>query len=264
MLETVQHKDNAFVTLTYDQESLPEDGSVNPKHLSSFLKKLRIKLEREGHENPIRYYGVGEYGDRDQRPHYHLALFGYENCWRGHTHFGRKNGCCVQCTRLTDTWRKGGVYVGSLTRESAAYIAGYVTKKLTDPDDERLGGRHPEFARMSRKPGIGGDAAHDIASTLLTHNIKYVPHCLRVEGQKVPLGPYLKDKVREYTGLPYAPMEANEEVQELSKAIYSDDQAYKAERLREALCQKNKDQAEYQEKRLRRLRASSSSVGERS
>jgi hypothetical protein len=239
-----EHEHNAFVTLTYDDEHLPKDGSLQPEHLTKWLKRIRKK-----HDYPLRYYAVGEYGDRTERPHYHIALFGFQSCLRGRTHLGRKNGCCVQCNTIASTWKYGKCFLGSLTKESASYVAGYVTKKLTSKTDERLNGRYPEFARMSRNPGIGGSAAHDIASTLLTHNLQYVPNTLRLGGKQTPLGSYLKGKVREISGLPYAPPNENPKLSELSEEIYSDEEGYKQERLREALISQNIHKAEAQERK---------------
>ena len=48
------------------------------------------------------------------------------------------------------------VSVGKVTFETAAYVAGYVTKKITGPAAaEHYQGRTPEYATMSRRPGIG-------------------------------------------------------------------------------------------------------------
>lgn len=62
------------------------------------------------------------------------------------------------------------VHCGTLTPESATYVAGYVTKKLTKPGDPKLGGRHPEFARMSLRPGIGAGAMYDIGKAIQEKN----------------------------------------------------------------------------------------------
>ena len=119
-------------------------------------------------------------------------------------------------------WRKGRIHVGSLTVESAHYIAGYVTKKMTDADDRRLEGRPPEFARMSLKPGIGAGAVSDIASTVLTHDLSVdgdVPVTLRSGGKVKPLGRYLVRRLRKECGraegAPASKLAASEELQEV-------------------------------------------------
>ena len=42
--EASLYKDNCFLTLTYDDEHLPEDGSLNVRDVQLFLKKLRKKF----------------------------------------------------------------------------------------------------------------------------------------------------------------------------------------------------------------------------
>lgn len=75
---------------------------------------------------------------------------------------------------------------------------------MTSADDVRLGGRHPEFARMSNRPGIGADMMHEVASTLLTFNLDEtqpdVPSALRHGRRMMALGRYLHRKLRTYVG----------------------------------------------------------------
>lgn len=76
---------------------------------------------------------------------------------------------------------------------------------MTARDDARLKGRHPEFSRSSMNPGIGAGAAAEIASTLLQFNLDQreadVPSALQYEnGRKLPLGRYMKKKIREQIG----------------------------------------------------------------
>lgn len=79
-----------------------------------------------------------------------------------------------------------------------------MTKKMTSKDDPRLLGRHPEFGRMSNRPGIGAHAMHDLASTLLQFNLDHsqpdVPSALRHGTRMLPLGRYLRRKLRTLIG----------------------------------------------------------------
>lgn len=112
--------------------------------------------------------------------------------------------CCSHCDLIRDTWGHGNIHSGELNVHSAAYIAGYVTKKMTGKDDPRLEGRHPEFARMSNRPGIGAHAMAEVASVFLTHDLDEtevdVPNHLNHGRTAYPLGRYLKRKLREQIG----------------------------------------------------------------
>lgn len=190
ILEAVKHEESSFVTLTYSDDFYPSDGSLSPRELQLFLKKLRQDVR----PFKFRYYAVGEYGDTSGRAHYHLVLFGLG-------------------TRFTDVisrcWGKGFVHAIPLTMELAQYICGYVTKKMTKSDDIRLGGRYPEFARMSNRPGIGAGALDeleeffytDVGSNLLVQS-KDVPTTLMHGGRHLPLGRYLRRKLRERLQIP--------------------------------------------------------------
>lgn len=219
MLEANLHSENAFLTLTYSDENLPINSqnfaTLNPKHLQDWLKRFRKRIE----PSRIRYFAVGEYGDETFRPHYHAALFGFKTCLYGRTRLFRPNGCCPQCDIVSSTWEKGQILLGTLETTSAQYISGYVTKKMTAPDDMRLLGRHPEFARMSLRPGIGADAMHDVASTILEFNLETsqtdVPSALRHGSRNLPLGRYLTRRLRVLTGKdPNAPQETLDKIQE--------------------------------------------------
>lgn len=191
MLEAARHQHCCFVTLTYDDENLPAGGTLVPKHVTDWLKRLRKHI----YPVKVRYYAVGEYGDLSWRPHYHVALFG----------LGLEHSECIE-----KTWRYGMIHVGTLTRESAQYVAGYVTKKMTTKDDARLNGRHPEFARMSKgkgEGGIGREAMKDVANAFFDREgAKYinstgdVPVILQHGAQRLPLGRYLRAKLREDLG----------------------------------------------------------------
>lgn len=186
LLEALVSPSASFLTLTYGPEFIPDGGSLVPRDLTLFLKRLR-KHRR------LRYFAVGEYGDFSERPHYHAALFGV----------GPEDVDVVrQC------WGLGFVMLGELTLQSASYIAGYVTKKLTSKTDVRLNGRYPEFARMSLRPGIGALAMSDVASEILSERgqnevarIGDVPAVLRHGSRLHPLGRYLRRRLREQSGV---------------------------------------------------------------
>lgn len=183
VLEAHLHPANCFATLTYE-DAPPE---LVPSDMTKFVRSLSYRLDR-----PVRYYGCGEYGDLRGRPHYHLALFGVS---------------FLEDQVIRQAWEYGGVHVGDLTHESAQYIAGYVLKKMTSKDDERLEGRHPEFARMSNRPGIGRDAMPFIAQQLMQDGASRalardgdVPNEIMIGKKRYPLGRYLKRELRKELG----------------------------------------------------------------
>lgn len=93
--------------------------------------------------------------------------------------------------------------VGRLEAKSASYIAGYTTKKMTQRSDIRLGGRYPEFARMSLRPGIGANAMHNVASEMMRYQLEEkgdVPTALRYGAKYMPLGKYLRRNLRLMVG----------------------------------------------------------------
>lgn len=211
MLEASLYSDNAFVSLSYaDQHlSFDSDDSLNPtgpslvpRHVQLFLKRLRKAVA----PRKFRFFLVGEYGDRNERPHYHLALFDFPTCRRGRTlrlpPSTRSEWalCCPECRLVGENWGLGDVDLGVLEKGSAGYVAGYVLKKMTRKTDERLGGRYPEFARMSLRPGIGYGVLQHIAGVLLGHGLDEklidVPVVLRHGREAMPLGRYLRRKLR--------------------------------------------------------------------
>lgn len=170
-----------FVTLTYAPEHYPPDGSLKPGDVQLFLKRLRYFADGDR----IRYFAVGEYGDRTGRAHYHLVVYGL-----------------TDPNLVKRAWSLGHVLVAEFNEKTATYVCGYTLKKMTKPDDPRLQGRHPEFTRMSLKPGIGAGAAMELARsgssswgiTLLSKNGKGVKE-FRVQGRRWPVGRYLEGKI---------------------------------------------------------------------
>ncbi len=201
MLEAALHDQNAFVTLTYDDENIPEDMNLDPDHPKLWLKRLRKRISPVN----IRFYLVGEYGEKTQRPHYHAAIFGYPTCQRGQTRTTRDARiCCINCEIIRQSWGKGNVYLGSLETSSAQYIANYTTKGMTIAGSYKLHGRHPEFSRKSNRPGLGRDAMFDVAHTLMQYDLDTsetdVPHNLRHGKKQMPLGRYLRRNLRKMIG----------------------------------------------------------------
>lgn len=160
MHEASLHKQNCFITLTYDDFHLPEGGTLVKKHLQNFFKRFRDLLfrvnDKDKSKTPtIRYYAVGEYGSQLDRPHYHVLLFGFAfpDC----VLFRQKGKSRLYVSGVLQAlWPHGFCSIGELNFDTACYCARYVQKKyIGDNPDDHYQGRIPEFALMSRKPGIG-------------------------------------------------------------------------------------------------------------
>lgn len=154
------HERNCFITLTYRDEDLPVGGSLCLEDWQKFAKRLRKKL------GPFRFFHCGEYGEENLRPHYHACLFGVDFV-EDEVFFKREHGHALYVSELLgQTWGLGFSSVGTLTFDSAAYVARYVIKKATGDRaktvysrvDEKTGEVfevRPEYATMSRRPGLG-------------------------------------------------------------------------------------------------------------
>jgi hypothetical protein len=148
--EAQMYDRNCFVTLTYDDEHLPPDGSLNKRDITLFLKRLRKRYGAG-----IRYYQCGEYGELLARPHHHAILFNHD--FDDKYLWSVRDGVRLyRSESLEHLWPYGYSTIGDVTFESAAYVARYVTKKITGKrEGEHYRGKMPEFATMSRRPGIG-------------------------------------------------------------------------------------------------------------
>ena len=115
---------NAFVTLTYHPDHLPENGTLVKKHVQDFLKRLRKNTGWT-----FKYFAAGEYGTDKGRLHYHIILFGVEfpdmTYWRK----SPKGMKIYRSKILEKAWKLGHSEIGTVTPQSASYTANYVTKK---------------------------------------------------------------------------------------------------------------------------------------
>lgn len=223
--ETKSHRQNCWLTLTYDDAQLPSryyTGLVHPKtkkkiysgtllkeHPQKFFRRIRKHLNRvsandnriafdyhsvptepgrvsetinpfrrSGSENPnllinslrpnLRYYYSGEYGEKYNRPHYHICLFGIDFMDKKHTDTTDTGYKLYESQILEKLWPFGRHSIGELNWETAAYTARYIMKKINgkkqkkhyekiDYETGEIITIAPEFNDMSRDPGIGND-----------------------------------------------------------------------------------------------------------
>lgn len=155
---------NSFVTLTVDDAHLQEifpRASLTYEPYQLFMKRLRYKQA-----DRVRFRMSAEYGEQDgQRPHYHALLF---NLWPEDAKPWRKSGDgqLYRSAALEELWPFGQVEFGRVVPQTAAYVNGYVTKKLSGEAARRQYARidartgevyelRAPFSRSSTVPAIG-------------------------------------------------------------------------------------------------------------
>lgn len=185
LLEMTQHDFSSFITLTYDNDHLPENGSLVRSDLMNFIKLIRRKSPKK-----LRYFGVGEYGEETYRPHYHLALFGWNPLFN---------------KPVEKAWNKGFTMTGDLNNDSAAYLVGYQTSKVGKVQDMKLGPKRvPMFTTMSKQEGgLGIGAIKKMADKILEQehfDIRKI-NAINYGSKTVPLGRYLTKKMAESLGI---------------------------------------------------------------
>lgn len=179
MHEAQLNNNNIFITLTYNKESLPQPPTLKIKDFQKFIKRLRQNIKRKPDkfiqgEGKIKYLHCGEYGELCLfcgevqkkcwcdyyypslgRPHYHAIVFNLDV--KDKELISDKNGNKLYKSKtIEEIWKNGFCTIGSVTFESAAYVARYVTKKINGIDAEtHYQGKKPEYLTMSRNPGIG-------------------------------------------------------------------------------------------------------------
>lgn len=155
--EASLHERNSFLTLTYSEAP----DVLSKRDMQLFFKRVRKECR-------LRYFACGEYGTVTRRPHYHALIFGedflagaeqissdfYVNEW------------------LSKTWGHGFVQIAPVNMATCCYVAGYVNKKVDDPDSFRL---------MSMRPGIGRGWIDRYSDSVRRMN------CVVIEGKELPV-----------------------------------------------------------------------------
>lgn len=167
LLELQYHECSYFLTLTYDDEHLTKNQSVDydtgevrevatlvKSDFQKFMKRLRKNYK---YDNELRFYMCGEYGTRTKRPHYHVIVFGLK---LDDLVYHSKSGSgfpIYNSEFVSKCWQhQGFVTVQDVTWETCAYTARYVMKKLNEDLNFIYSDLNitPEFTLMSRRPGI--------------------------------------------------------------------------------------------------------------
>ena len=143
--------------------------TLDKADLQKFWKRLR-----KTQKSKIKYYAVGEYGEKKKRPHYHAIVFNIENV-----------------NQLADVWQKGDVHVGTVSGDSIGYTAGYVNKGKIIPQfkgDDRI----KEFSVMSK--GLGKNYLTD--QIIKYHKKDIERNYVTLDGNvRVALPRYYRDRI---------------------------------------------------------------------
>lgn len=147
MHEAQMHSENAFLTLTYSDEFLKSPRLVY-SDFQLFMKRLR-KVQ----DAPIGMFVTGEYGDVTKRPHWHVITFNWYPRDAVYSRPNERGDKIFKSADLERIWGQGRCEVGSVTFESAGYVARYAAKKLEHGRDQDHD-FHP-ISKKSSKHAIG-------------------------------------------------------------------------------------------------------------
>lgn len=163
-----------FLTLTYSTDTVPisDNGfmTLKKRDVQLFMKRLRKyhKLVK------LKYYVVGEYGGKTNRPHYHMILFN------------------ANIKYVQDSWKNGQIHYGEVSGASVGYTLKYMMKQGKIPmhrNDDRV----KEFSLMSK--GLGANYLSPQMKYWHIRDLENRMHCVLKDGRKIAMPRYYKDKV---------------------------------------------------------------------
>lgn len=180
--EELKHAHSAsFVTLTYSDENLPWGGhapTLSKRDVQLFIKRVRKENDLKW-KHQLRYYAVGEYGTQTRRPHYHVLLFNCES---------------TIYSKIEQIWGLGRVDLGQVSDASIHYVTKYHVNYDVNQDAKAIYKEHsiqPEFALMSRRPGIGSGYVERAGDWNYENGYLYV----QKDGYKQSMPRYYRKKI---------------------------------------------------------------------
>lgn len=170
---------SCFVTLTYDEEHVPRDMSVNKKDVQDFHKRLRKHFL----PGDMRFYLVSEYGDHTFRPHYHGLYF-----------FKHRYDINSIYDIFVKSWKLGFIKFGEVEEGSIVYCTKYCLKYKIIPE-----GRKPTF-RLCSKMDIGGIGVQYLNKMTDYHvqNLNFIS--VYDEGKRTRMPRYYRSKIDPFIG----------------------------------------------------------------
>lgn len=119
--ESKAHEKMCFITLTYEENPV----ILIRKDMQNFLKRLRKKLDKK--EEKIRFFGCGEYGSLNGRPHMHLIIYGWTDKNARYLDINKKGNIVYQSNIIQKAWGKGRTSYQEFNEHEIPYIALYDT-----------------------------------------------------------------------------------------------------------------------------------------
>lgn len=228
--EAQMYQENCFITLTYNEDHLPDTRSIEYRDFQLFMKRLRKRYTyrvRKRHSGPtgvrpIRFFACGEYGENNLRPHYHACLFNIDFDDRIYFKTSPAGSKIYTSKTLDSLWTDkngnsiGYATLGDLNFTSAAYIARYVIKKelrdnskyeYIDIETGEVHDREPEMLRMSLRPGLGTKFYEQYKSDMFPHDF-----CV-IQGKKMKPPKYYYKKLAKDDGFIYDSIQYEREIQ---------------------------------------------------
>ena len=191
-----KEEERMFLTLTYNNENLPKDGSLELDDFQNFMKALRFHFSTipDGQKRQfkkIKYFHCGEYGQVCKncglsypfhqesqsgktytgcntftkglgRPHYHAIIFGVT--FNDLTEFKKTSAgeLIYKSKTLDGLWKKGFCSVGTVTFESCAYVSRYIMKKITGDNSKE------HYQKSHTSPDTGEVTLHPVKPEYIT------------------------------------------------------------------------------------------------
>lgn len=177
--EAKMHEGNIFLTLTYSDEHLPSDKLYYPDW-QNFIQALRQKVYCNAKTKEARnalyipYMVTGEYGELNKRPHWHALLFNYYPRDARPKYTTHAEQTVHTSATIDSLWKKGNSEFGTVTIDSAGYVARYAAKKLVHGKDHEHD-FHPIHKTSSRR-AIGRSWIEKYYQHVFDHGFVVLPN----------------------------------------------------------------------------------------
>lgn len=169
--ESQMHTYNCVLTLTFNEDNLNSQNSLVKDDIQNFIKRMRQFISRDKelkskypqfYKQKISYLYCGEYGERFERPHYHIIIFGFDFPDKKYLKESKSGDQMFTSAMLEKLWPFGHSTIGQMSMATAMYFASYITKYVSNDEKSQIYTnkdtgeyRQPEFGHASKKPAIG-------------------------------------------------------------------------------------------------------------